>query len=191
MTPDEMKALGDMMQGAIDKAVDRAVAPIWAEIRALKQTDRKHSGVHRELDTNIRQSSSDIAAKVDDRTEAQKRRDDNLVSALDGIRTEVAANREETAMARTDVAIVRAEVAHFRKEQLVDAPDPADPQGRSSLQPAAKVAVRKSEATRVASDNADKQSLAAKAAANKALIAVVVQGAAMGLWQAYLAIFAK
>lgn len=83
-----------LMNALIKEAVAAAVSPLRAEMAALKA---RHSGVHKDLGRNIRESQSDIETRVDDTFDAVARRDQQLVAALNEVRAAVASGTKTTA----------------------------------------------------------------------------------------------
>ncbi len=101
MTPREI----ELMNASIRDAVTAAIAPVYVRLDALERTDRKHSGVHKDLGAKVRESQSEINVKVDDRTAALAHRDDQIVGALNELRAEV---REGNGAVTAGVGVTRA-----------------------------------------------------------------------------------
>jgi hypothetical protein len=73
----------------IARLIAQAVQPLQDQIDAQKAVDRRHSGQHRNLATDIRASRSDVTTRVDDTVQALAHRDQQLITALNEVRASV------------------------------------------------------------------------------------------------------
>lgn len=134
MTPSEQR----LMQEMIAAAVADAVAPLRAEVEQLKVTDRKHSGVHRELGASVKRASSEASIDSERNMRAVAAWGEPIVGALNELReqnakmvvpaakaAEVAANQSRGAALA--VAVDTDQIAQAQRKQLAWWRHPAIP----------------------------------------------------------------
>lgn len=82
MTPREEQLMAEMVRAAVAEAV----APLRAELEQLKVTDRKHSGVHREVRAEVSRAKTESLHDSERNMQAVAAWSDKVVGALNELR---------------------------------------------------------------------------------------------------------
>jgi chromosome segregation ATPase len=89
-----MELMREMLRDEV-APIKRDLGAVVDRVVKLEQTDRKHSGLHRDAKAAIRQSQSEIKAEVDGTVEGVKRHDERVLDELEAMRTDLATLREQ------------------------------------------------------------------------------------------------
>lgn len=158
MSPPLSQADLEAIGRIVDRKIEEKIAPV-------KRRVDNHSGQYRELGPALTRQVNDSQHEIEERSMGFERMMMTAVGRLEQKVDEAAQSIPPAATAAqgAELAAVAGAQASVRTEGTT-------------------------KAVQVAANRADTQSLAAKVSANRAVILVIVQTVALGIWQAYQAI---